>query len=53
MKRQIRSAKEVEKPLDQHDDFDERWDERFGEPSTEVFTVDEFKKWFEEVMDFE
>lgn len=35
------------------DSFDVRWDNQFGEPSTEVFTVDEFMNWLKEVMDFE
>lgn len=35
------------------DDFDIRWDEKFGEPSTEVFTADDFNAWLQEVIDFE
>lgn len=35
------------------DDFDHRWDEHFGEPTTEVFTTEEFKQWMKEVQDFE
>lgn len=34
-------------------DFDERWDNKFGEPSTEVFEADDFKRWMQEVIDFE
>ena len=35
------------------DDFDERYDEKFGEPTTEVFTVSEFNQWMNDVIDFE
>ena len=34
-------------------DFDDRWNSKFGEPSTEVFTTDEFEEWWREVSDFE
>lgn len=34
-------------------DFDERWDNKFGEPSTEVFEPDDFQRWMQEVIDFE
>ena len=34
-------------------DFDDRWNSKFGEPSTEVFTTDEFEEWWKEVADFE
>ena len=33
--------------------FDERYDHVFGEPSTEVFTPEEFDNWMEEVLTFE
>lgn len=33
--------------------FDEEWDNKFGEPSTEVFTRDEFFNWMNEVISFE
>lgn len=35
------------------DDFDERYDKTFGEPTTEVFTVEEFNQWMDEVINFE
>lgn len=35
------------------DDFDERYDKKFGEPTTEVFTVSEFNRWMKDVIDFE
>lgn len=35
------------------DDFDERYDKKFGEPTTEVFTVSEFDRWMKDVIDFE
>jgi len=35
------------------DDFDDRWNDKFGEPSTEVFEPDDFNAWMQEVMDFE
>lgn len=35
------------------DDFDERYDKKFGEPTTEVFTVSEFNRWMNDVIDFE
>lgn len=34
-------------------DFNTRYDERFGEPTTEVFTVPEFDQWMKDVIDFE
>ena len=37
----------------EQDDFDKRWEEKFGESSTMVYDVDEFKAWLDEVMDFE
>ena len=33
-------------------DFSSRWDAHFGEPTTEVFTLEEFEDWFREVMEF-
>ena len=33
--------------------FDDKWDSTFGEPSTEVFTLQEFEDWWEEVIQFE
>lgn len=36
-----------------NDDFDERYDDAFGEPSTEVFTPEEFDNWMKEVLTFE
>lgn len=35
------------------DEFDKRWDEHFGEPTTEVFTADEFDKWMQDVINFD
>ena len=35
------------------DDLDARWNQKFGEPSTEVFTPEEFLEWFKEVMAFD
>ncbi len=42
----IESSEEV-------NDFDERWDETFGEPTTQVFTTEEFEEWWKEVTNFE
>lgn len=50
----INSAEEVDNELE--DDFDERWDAKFGEPTTEVFVMepeDEFEEWWKEVINFE
>lgn len=33
--------------------FDERWNNKFGEPSTDVFTVEEFDQFMQEVINFE
>lgn len=52
----INSAEDVDYITETEDDFDTRWDDRFGEPSTEVFdldTVDEFENWWKEVISFE
>lgn len=35
------------------DEFDNRYNQTFGEPSTEVFTPDEFDSWMKEVIQFE
>ena len=35
------------------DDFDERYDKKFGKPTSEVFTVSEFTRWMKDVIDFE
>lgn len=35
------------------DSFDKRWNETFGEPSTDVFTAEEFLDYMKEVIDFE
>lgn len=37
----------------EQDDFDARWDAKFGEPSTDVFDSDEFLQYMEEVINFE
>lgn len=50
--KQIRAAADDVDDSDD-DDFDRRWDEHFGEPTTEVFTADEFEKWMKEVISFE
>lgn len=52
MKRYIRTEEVVDSKLTA-DDFDKRWDEYFGEPTTEVFEVEDFKKFMQEVIDFE
>lgn len=36
-----------------NDDFDQRWDAKFGDPTTEVFTKADFLSWLEEVDQFE
>ena len=33
--------------------FDSRYDKKFGEPTTEAFTVDEFNRWMKEIINFE
>ena len=47
----VESAEDVDDSDD--DDFDRRWDEHFGEPTTEVFTADEFDKWMQDVINFD
>lgn len=37
----------------EQDDFDARWDAKFGEPNTEVFVGDDFDKFMKEVIAFE
>lgn len=55
MKRYIRSNEiDTEQEALQEDaDFDDRWDTKFGEPTTEVFTPEEFESWMQEVIRFE
>lgn len=38
---------------DMEDNFDDKWDKHFGEPSTDVVSIDQFDKWIQEVIDFE
>lgn len=47
------TSKELTEDYTISDDFDKRWDEQFGEPSTEIFTVSEFIDWLDEVINFE
>ena len=35
------------------DNFDERYDEKFGEPTTEVFYIHDFINFIDEVIQFE
>ena len=37
----------------QPDEFDKTWDAKFGEPTSEVFTSEEFLNWMKEVIEFE
>lgn len=39
--------------IPEDDDFDRRWNEKFGEPTTDVFVGDAFDRWMQEVIDFE
>lgn len=49
----VYSAEDTNTDSESEDDFDRRWNEKFGEPSTEVFTFDEFTNWMNEVKRFE
>jgi len=53
MKRYLTTEEVVDNNLKVNDDFDCRWDEYFGEPTTEVFEVEDFKKFMQGVIDFE
>ena len=35
------------------DDFDRRWERKFGKPQTRVMAVEDFDEWWREIMDFE
>lgn len=47
------TAIEAADDVEESDDFDSRWDEKFGEPSTEVFSTEDFFDWMKEVSKFE
>ena len=35
------------------DDFDRRWERKFGKPQTRLMAVEDFDEWWREIMDFE
>ena len=52
-RRMIHNSTSIDDMVEDDDDFDRRWNEKFGEPSTEVFTPEEFDQWMKEVNEFE
>ena len=51
--RMIHNSTSIDDMVEDDDDFDKRWNKKFGEPSTEVFTPEEFDQWMKEVNKFE
>lgn len=51
--KKLKKVQSAEAKTHKNDNFDKRWDTKFGEPATEVFTPEEFKKWIEDVIRFE